>query len=141
MRRAILDTDIFSEVAKGKNAVVRDRAAAYVAELGPLTISLVTVLEVVKGLHRVQREAEVQRFLARLSRLEVLPFDLDAAVLAGRIYGDLERTGQPIGRADPMIAATAIGRGLVLVTGNAAHYERIRLLGHALELENWRDAA
>ena len=66
---------------------------------------------------------------------------LDTAVLAGRIYGDLERTGQPIGRADPMIAATAVARDLVLVTGNGAHYERIQQLGYALELENWREPA
>lgn len=139
MRKAALDTDIFSEVVKGKNLVVRARAAAYVAACGPLTISLVTVLEVVKGLHKVQREADVQRFLASLSLLEVLPLDLDIAVLAGRIYGDLERTGQPIGRADPMIAATAVVRDLALVTGNGAHYERIQKLGYNLVLENWRD--
>jgi tRNA(fMet)-specific endonuclease VapC len=141
MRKAALDTDIFSEVVKGKNLVVRARAAEYVAACGPLTISLVTVLEVVKGLHKVQREADVQRFLASLSLLEVLPLDLDTAVLAGRIYGDLERTGQPIGRADPMIAATAVVRDLVLITGNGAHYERIQQLGYALELENWREPA
>ena len=71
----------------------------------------------------------------------MLPLDLDAAVLAGRMYGDLERTGQPIGRADPMIAATAIVHDLVLVTGNGAHYERIRQLGYALELDNWREGS
>lgn len=141
MRKAALDTDIFSEVVKGKNVVVRDRAAAYIAASGPLTISLVTVLEVVKGLHKAQREADVQRFLTGLSHLEVLPLDLDTAVLAGRMYGDLERTGQPIGRADPMIAATAVVHDLVLVTGNGAHYERIRQLGYALELDNWREPA
>lgn len=52
MRKSALDTDIFSEVVKGKNVVVRERAAAYIAACGPLTISLVTVLEIVKGLHK-----------------------------------------------------------------------------------------
>jgi tRNA(fMet)-specific endonuclease VapC len=141
MRRAVLDTDIFSEVVKNRNPVVRARAAAYISASGRLTISLVTVLEVVKGLHKAQREADVQRFLARLSSLEVLPLDLDAAILAGRIYGDLERTGQPIGRADPMIAATAIVHDRVLVTGNGRHYERIRQLTYALDLDNWRGAS
>ena len=50
---------------------------------------------------------------------------MTAAELAGRITGDLDRTGQPIGRADPMIAAIAIVNGLELVAGNTAHYQRI----------------
>lgn len=138
MRRALLDTDIFSEVAKGKNETVRRRALAYTATIGPLAISTVTVVEVVKGLRKVGREPEIDRFLASLPRLEVFPLDTVAAEHAGRIYGDLERLGQPIGRADPMIAGVALARGLVLVTGNRDHYERIIRAGHPLEIEDWR---
>ena len=61
-------------------------------------------------------------FSPGLPTVEVLPLDLQSAVLAGRIYADLERTGQPIGRADPMIAALALQHGLTLVTGNLSHY-------------------
>jgi predicted nucleic acid-binding protein len=45
---------------------------------------------------------------------------------------------QPIGRADPMIAAIAIDQGLELVTGNTAHYQLIQELGYPLTLVNWR---
>jgi predicted nucleic acid-binding protein len=69
---------------------------------------------------------------------EILPFDRAAAELAGRIAGDLDRIGQPIGRADPMIAAIALQHGLELVTGNTAHYQRIQQLGYPLTLVNWR---
>jgi len=64
--------------------------------------------------------------------------DQAAAELAGRIAGDLDRTGQPIGRADPMIAAIALEKGLDLVTGNTAHYQRIQQLVYSLTLVNWR---
>jgi predicted nucleic acid-binding protein len=64
--------------------------------------------------------------------------DTSAAELAGRITGDLDRVGQPIGRADPMIAAIAIDQGLELVTGNTAHYQRLQQLGYQLTLVNWR---
>ena len=37
-----------------------------------------------------------------------------------------------------MIAAVAIVRGVVLVTGNTEHYQNIVDLGYALELDNWR---
>jgi predicted nucleic acid-binding protein len=60
--------------------------------------------------------------------------------LAGRIYAELERSGQPIGRADPIIAAIAITQNLLLATGNTRHYERIQQLGFALRLTNWKTA-
>ena len=106
--------------------------------VGPLAISTVTVVEVVKGFRKVGREQEIARFLASLPKLEVFALDTVAAEHAGRIYGDLERVGHPIGRADPMIAGIALARGLVLVTGNRGHYERIIRAGHPIEIEDWR---
>jgi tRNA(fMet)-specific endonuclease VapC len=64
----------------------------------------------------------VAHFMASITAEEVFPLDVAAAELAGRITGDLERTGQPIGRADPLIVAIAIDQGLELVTGNIAHF-------------------
>ena len=37
-----------------------------------------------------------------------------------------------------MIAGIALARGLVLVTGNRGHYERIIRAGHPIEIEDWR---
>jgi len=37
-----------------------------------------------------------------------------------------------------MIAGIALARGLVLVTGNRDHYERIIRAGHPIEIEDWR---
>jgi predicted nucleic acid-binding protein len=75
--------------------------------------------------------------LERLVRV-ILPLDVAAAELAGRITGDLDRGGQTIGRADPIIAAVAVVQGLAFVTGNTAHYQRIQRLGYPLTLVNWR---
>jgi hypothetical protein len=58
--------------------------------------------------------------------------------LAGRITGELERSSQAIGLADPMIAAIAVHHGLELVTGNTAHFQRVQQLGYKLTLANWR---
>ena len=46
--------------------------------------------------------------------------------------------GSGVGRADPMLAATALRHGLELVTGNAAHFQRIQQIGYPLVLVNWR---
>ena len=96
-------------------------------------------MEIVKGFHKLQRDDRIEQFLAGLPTVEVLTLDLRSAELAGRIYADLERTGQPIGRADPMTAALAICQhGLTLVTGNISHYQRVQALNYQLTLENWR---
>ena len=97
-----------------------------------------TVTEVVKGWQKRQREDRVQEFLTEIANVEVLPIDNSIGELAGRICGDLERIGQPIGLADSIIAATAIHQDLVLVTGNLSHYQRIQALGYSLKLDNWR---
>jgi tRNA(fMet)-specific endonuclease VapC len=68
----------------------------------------------------------------------VISFDQAAAELAGRIAGELERIGQPIGLADPMIAVIALTHSLELVTGNTAHFQRVQNLGYPLILANWR---
>lgn len=138
MPKSMLDTDIFSEVLKGIDQRVAQRATAYRATFGSYTISAISVLEIVKGLHKVRREERIQQFLQSLVQVEVLAFDARSSELAGRIFADLERSGQPIGRADPLIAAIAIQHGLTLVTGNTTHYERVRALGYALDIENWR---
>lgn len=138
MPKSLLDTDMFSEILKGVDPVVAQRATAYRATFGNYTISAITVLEIVKGLHKVRREERIQQFLQGLVQVEVLALDARSGELAGRISADLERSGQPIGRADPMVAAIALQHGLTLVTGNTAHYERVKALGYALDIENWR---
>ena len=136
--KTLLDTDIFSELMRGKNEVVRTRAEAYLKQHGRLTISAITILEVTKGLHKMRRDDALARFIQRLDALDVLAVGRDEALVGGRIYGDLERLGQPIGRADPMIAGVALSHGLVLATGNDGHYTRIQTAGYDLVLDNWR---
>ena len=138
MDRSVLDTDIFSEVLKRKNGTVVRRAEEYLRLHGRFTITCITVLEVVAGWHRLQREDRVKEFLGRLPDFEVLPFDTEAAVQAGRIEADLTRLGKTVGRADSMIAAIAATKGLPLVTGNTDHYARICDLGVTLALSDWR---
>jgi len=140
MNKALLDTDILSEVLKGRNPQVVAQAEAYLRHHAMRTVSAVSVIEVVSGPQRMARSAQLEQFLRALDAIEVLPVDTQSAVLAGRIDGDLLRTGQPIGRADPIIAAQAITHGVVLVTGNVRHYERIVALGYPLRMANWRDA-
>ena len=138
MNKALIDTDIFSELGKGMNQAIASNGTTYRATFGRYTISVITVMEIVRGFQKKQSPRRLRTFLTNIASEEVLAFDQAAAELAGRIEGELERVGQPIGRADPMIAATALQNGLELVTGNTAHYQRIQQIGHPLVLVNWR---
>ncbi len=138
MDKVLLDTDILSEVLRAKNPKIVQQVTSYKSTFGALTITAITVMEIIKGLHKAGRDDAAQRFLESTRASEVLAFDQAAAEIAGRIYGDLEKTGQPIGRADPMIAALAICAGLTLVTGNTEHYRRIQAIGYSLKIDNWR---
>ncbi|MGL4514163.1 MAG: PIN domain-containing protein [Lacipirellulaceae bacterium] len=135
-----MDTDILSEVIKGRDATVCANAAAYVREHGHLSVAACTVAEVVRGYASRSRVAELDAFLKTLASQEVVPLTTEIAVLGGRIDAALTRGGGSIGRIDPLIAATAVVTGLVLVTGNTRHFERVVAAGFALLLEDWRSA-
>jgi tRNA(fMet)-specific endonuclease VapC len=53
----------------------------------------------------------------------------------GQIRWDLERSGKRIDNLDLLIGVTALQEGLILVTGNVKHFERIQ----GLKIENWMD--
>ena len=138
MDKILLDTDIFSEILKQKHEKVVARAEPYHSYFGFYTITTITVLEINKGFHKVGRENHIARFLSAISGAEILTLNIKSAELAGRIYADLERTGQSIGRADPIIAAIALENNLALSTGNISHYQRIQNAGYDLILDNWK---
>jgi tRNA(fMet)-specific endonuclease VapC len=138
LNKALLDTDIYSEILKAVDQTITRNAVAYRQAQGVLTLSTITVMEVIRGFQKNQSQRKLQDFLSAIASEEVLTFDQPAAELAGRIAGELERVGRPIGLADPMIAAIALNHSLELVTGNTTHFQRIQQLGYPLTLVNWR---
>ena len=139
MTKAILDTDILSEIIRAKNSQVARNAEQYLKEQGGYTLSAMTVAEMVMGWHKIQDDRRIRDLLTFFERHDILPVGLDEATVAGRIIGDLARLGIPIGPMDPFIAATAIVHNLSLVTGNTKHFNRIIELGYPLELQNCRE--
>ncbi len=51
--------DIFSEIIKGMNQKTAVMASAYHASIGYYTICTITVLEIVKGWHKLQKEERI----------------------------------------------------------------------------------
>ncbi|WP_335342584.1 PIN domain-containing protein [Sedimenticola hydrogenitrophicus] len=67
------------------------------------------------------------------ARLEVVPFDDQAATHFGQLRAELYKIGKPIGPYDMMIAGHARALGLILVTNNMKEFERVP----GLRLVNW----
>ncbi len=51
----MLDTDIYPEIPRGSNIAVNANARTYRQAHGRLTLSVITVMEKVKGFQQVQR--------------------------------------------------------------------------------------
>src|SRR3954468_8795799 len=138
MSKVLLDTDILSEILKEKNAPVMKRAAEYLAGEGRYTTTVLSVMEVVRGFYRIGAVDRADQFVSFLSAVEVVLFDTESAILAGRIDAALTNRGRIVGVADVAIAACAIVQGHPVCTGNREHYEYIREAGFSVVLQNWR---
>ncbi|MGZ3381849.1 MAG: hypothetical protein ACXVBB_16515 [Isosphaeraceae bacterium] len=85
MNKTLLDTDIFSEVLRAVNATVVANARTYRQAYGRLTLSVITVMEMVKGFQKAQRPQKIAPLLSHVGTEEVLEFGQPAAETAGRI--------------------------------------------------------
>lgn len=133
--RYLFDTDILSELLRRapRSQLIRQLASVPV---GDQATSSITVGELIYGARRLGPRGDV--LLNRIERtllenLPLLPFDAAAARVYGELRASLERDGRPIGDADTRIAAIALARDLIVLTGNVRHFARI----DGLRVENW----
>ena len=105
-----------------------------VAEEEVLLCSIV-LSELMFGCHRSNDPLREQRNVRLFTkRFRSLPFDDDAAQVAGRLRADLAAAGTPIGANDLLIAAIALAHGLTLVTHNTREFSRVT----PLRIEDWQ---
>jgi predicted nucleic acid-binding protein len=92
-------------------------------------ISVVTVSELLMGVHRANTEDRRQRRAAFveavISGVAVLDYTVPAARLHATIHFELAKQGQVIGAHDQIIAATALRHGLSLLTDNVDEFSRV----------------
>jgi toxin FitB len=132
----LVDTNVISAAAPSKAVPAADLVAWMDGQSAQLFISTVTVAEIEDGIAKARREkarrkasglTEWLETLVHLYGERILPFDLAAARVAG-VLSDLARNrGTAPGFADIVIAATALSRGLTLLTRNTRHFEPLGL--------------
>jgi len=83
-----------------------------------LYISAITRLEIVRGMRDREREATFDL----LDSLQTIPMTADIADLAGELIRSWQIRGVTLGEADAVIAASALHKGLTLITTNVRHF-------------------
>jgi tRNA(fMet)-specific endonuclease VapC len=129
--RYLLDTNTASYVIKGSFPRVRERLLKVpMAEVG---ISVVTEAELRFGVARLPEATTLKSVVEEfLLRVEVLPWNSEAARQYAEIRAYLEKDGEPMGNLDLMIAAQSMATGVVLVTHDHV-FRRVK----GLKVEDW----
>jgi len=129
--RYLLDTNTASYVIKGNFPRVRERLLKVpMAEVG---ISVVTEAELRFGMARLPEATRLKTVVEEfLLRVEVLPWNSEAARHYARLRATLEKEGEPMGNLDMMIAAQALAADAVLVT-----HDRVFRRVKGLKIEDW----
>jgi tRNA(fMet)-specific endonuclease VapC len=129
--RYLLDTNIASYAIKGNFPRVREQLLRVaMSEVG---VSVITEAELRFGVARLPGAAKlglaVEQFLLRV---EVLPWDSEAAQHYADLRATLEGQREPMGNLDLMIAAQALAAGTILVTNDRV-FRRVK----GLKIEDW----
>lgn len=129
--RYLLDTNIISDLMKQPQGVVADR----IRNAGETNIatSIIVIAELRFGIHKRGSVRLAKQLEAILTELKVEDFRPDADRQYGQLRTELERSGQPVGQNDMLIAAHALALDAVLVTDNTREFSRIA----GLKVENW----
>jgi tRNA(fMet)-specific endonuclease VapC len=130
--RYLLDTNTCIGVLNGTSAPLLARQRTTPAS--NIRLCSVVKAELLYGAEKSARAEQVKQKLAVFfARFKSMPFDDGAASAYGELRAAVERTGQPIGPNDMLIAAIALAGGLTVVTHNGGEFRRIP----GLLVEDW----
>ena len=127
----LLDTNIVSDLVRRPQGTVAKR----IADVGEANVctSIIVAAELRYGAAKKDSPRLTAQLEAIMAVLTILPLEVPADDVYGRLRTQLERTGQPIGGNDLLLAAQAVALGHVLVTDNEREFGRIE----ALTCQNW----
>ncbi len=132
MKPSLIDTDILSYFFKGIPSVIA-HFDEYNRRYGTINLSIITYYEILSGLKHRDAHRKLDTFLAFAAQNTVLPLTQQAATHAAEHYASLRKSGTPLDDIDLLIAGIALANGLVLVTRNTEHFDRLE----GLTTENW----
>lgn len=121
----VLDTCILIRAEKKGSTINFDKWQSYEEAY----ISVITVSELLIGVHRADTEARRLKrsaFVeAIIKEISIIDFTPEVARIHAEVYSYLAHRGQLIGSHDLIIAATALAHGHALLTTNEQVFSRI----------------
>ncbi|MDF2530304.1 MAG: vapC2 [Gammaproteobacteria bacterium] len=132
LKSYMLDTNTASYIIKGTYPTIRKNLLKNSQE--DICISSITQAELLFGVAKKKNaknlEIAVNEFLLRV---DILPWDSEAAEWYAKLRTQAEADGTPLGAMDMLIAAHAVATGCTLVTNDQAFYK----LKHYIKLVDW----
>jgi tRNA(fMet)-specific endonuclease VapC len=126
-----LDTNICSYILRRHPVQMIERFAKI--DKGQLWLSSIVAAELRFGALKLASSRFQAAVEAWLSGFEVRPWPVQATHHYASVRAALERSGQPIGGMDLMIAAHALSEDSVVITSNAREFHRVP----GLAVEEW----
>ncbi len=115
----VADTDLLVDFLRRKDPG-RSRVREWLTS-DRLRVGAVTAFELRLGADFLSRRTGIEAMLRR----RTLPLDLEAALIAGQVFVDLEQQGRGVGLRDSLLAGICLRFGLPLATRNTRHFERV----------------
>ena len=134
MKRCTLDTNIITAFLKNDLEVVK-KTSDYLEVFDDLTINIISYYEILRGLKDLGNTDKLRKFEEFVQENELISIRKETVQKAAEIYAYLKKGGILIEDADILMASIALVEGLVLVTDNTRHFERVK----GLEIENWKE--
>ena len=135
-QRYMLDTNVVSHIMQGRDAALLARLTQL--PVGQAVMSSVTLGELEYGLHRKGQPTRLRNALAQvLLRMDVLPWDENAATCYGGLCASLEAQGINLSDFDMMIAAHAVAVDMTLVSRDKVFAQVPAGMTPRLRLEVW----
>lgn len=130
MKKYLLDTNICIYYIKGKFGL---KEKFRIAKKENLFISEITLAELKFGVRNSESPKKNQATLEDfLTGVQIIPI-FNALDLYAEEKARLRKTGQTIDDFDLLIGVSSVANGMLLVTNNESHFERIT----NIEIENW----
>ncbi|MGE3623561.1 MAG: type II toxin-antitoxin system VapC family toxin [Bdellovibrionales bacterium] len=136
----LLDTCVICEIRKAKGSpAVREAVQALPAD--SIFVSAISLGEIAKGMELLaagRKKREIHLWLAEIDREfddRIISVDRDTARIWGEITARAQKKGIQIPAVDGLIAATALRRGLHVMTRNTRHFAATG----ALIIDPWQE--
>jgi len=127
VKQVLIDTDILSLFFR-KDSLVVAHFKEYLKQYDKINISIITYYEILSGLKHKNAEKQLDSFFEFVGYNSVLPLTEESAAISSDLYAELRKTGKQLDDIDILIAGIALSNGMMLVTRNTKHFDRIESL-------------